>query len=503
MVARINSGKSIRGVLNYNENKVKEGTAQCIDAVGFGCEPGDLSFKNKLSRFMHLTTRNKIARTNAIHISLNFAPTEKLSTETLRKIASSYMEKIGFGDQPYLVYQHEDAAHPHIHIVTTNIQEDGKRIDIHYIGKNKSDTARKEIEEAFNLIKAEGQEEQKAIGLKPADLQQALYGKSQTKAAISNIVRTVAKHYRFANFKEFSDILRQFNVLADRGQPGTRMHEKGGLVYQLSDQKGNPVGVPIKSSSIYEKPTLKKIEGKYEDNRIKRLVYKQRLSRTIDLTLQSATDQSGFEKAMKQEGVLVEFRKNDTGYIYGITYIDNTTGCFFNGSDLGKAYSAKQILERLQTGMPTSNVFNQEFVTTMLEQTDFSKGFRQVLTDWTQSGLLVKAADQEDGSTRYKLGHARTDFESYLPANSKMTGYFRANGYREYQATTFIDQVLRQLLPAETEESSGSGLQTLAAIAATEITSILNELFAQTYADNYVPPELLRETRKKKRKRSY
>ncbi len=56
------------------------------------------------------------------------------------------MSKIGFGDQPYLVYQHFDARHPHIHIVTTNIKSDGSRIKTHNIGRNQSERARREIE---------------------------------------------------------------------------------------------------------------------------------------------------------------------------------------------------------------------------------------------------------------------------------------------------------------------------------------------------------------------
>ena len=53
---------------------------------------------------------------------------DKLSKEKLKEIANEYMQKIGFGEQPYLLYQHHDAGHPHIHIVTTNIKADGKRI---------------------------------------------------------------------------------------------------------------------------------------------------------------------------------------------------------------------------------------------------------------------------------------------------------------------------------------------------------------------------------------
>src|SRR5690606_16439629 len=40
-------------------------------------------------------------------------------------------------------------------------------------------------------------------------------------------------------------------------------------------------------------------------------------------------------------------RTNAEGRVYGITYIDHRTKCVFNGSDLGKPYTAKGILDRL------------------------------------------------------------------------------------------------------------------------------------------------------------
>ena len=114
MVAKVISGKTIRGALSYNENKVAEGMATCILASKFGSEPDHLSFYDKLDTFQNQIRWNPKTKTNILHISLNFDKAENLPVDTLREISSSYMKKIGFGDQPYLVYQHFDAAHPHI-----------------------------------------------------------------------------------------------------------------------------------------------------------------------------------------------------------------------------------------------------------------------------------------------------------------------------------------------------------------------------------------------------
>ena len=146
MVAKITVPVTINRALNYNEQKVQKGMANCIHANGFLKEAEQLNFYDKLNRFEQLISLNKRAATNTVHISLNFGINENISKEKLIEIASTYMEKIGFGSQPYLVYQHLDAGHPHLHIVTTNIQNNGKRISLHNLGKNQSAKARKEIE---------------------------------------------------------------------------------------------------------------------------------------------------------------------------------------------------------------------------------------------------------------------------------------------------------------------------------------------------------------------
>lgn len=51
MVAKISSGKSIRGMLHYNENKVNDGEASLIMASGFAGEIDQMNFNQKLNRF--------------------------------------------------------------------------------------------------------------------------------------------------------------------------------------------------------------------------------------------------------------------------------------------------------------------------------------------------------------------------------------------------------------------------------------------------------------------
>lgn len=338
----------MRGILSYNENKVREETAECILARGFAAEADLLSFNSKLAKFAWHMSKNTNVKSNSLHISLNFDPKEKLSQEKLRTIASTYIEKIGFAGQPFLVYQHFDAAHPHVHIVTTNIRLDGKRICLKNIGKNQSEKARKEIEVEFGLVKAQGRKVASDL-IKPADLTRAIYGKSETKRSISNIVNAVTRSYRFTSIHELNAVLKQFNVIADCGKEGTMIRNKNGLRYSLIDNQGNQVGIPIKASSIFGKPTLSALSEQFELNDILRTQHKARLRDLIDCFNTTGNTFADFLKHLERNQVYPVLRQNEEGRIYGLTFIDNSTKCVFNGSALGKQYSAKGILDRFET----------------------------------------------------------------------------------------------------------------------------------------------------------
>ena len=347
MVARINTSKNISKALNYNEHKVQQGKAEILSAPGFLKEADEMNFYEKLARFESLTSLNERTETNTLHVSLNFDPSEKLSSEKLVAIACAYMQKIGFSNQPYLVYQHHDAGHPHIHIVSTNIEKDGKRISMHNMGRNQSEKARKEIEISFGLVKASDKKNMDLTKLEAINARKVIYGKSETRRAISNVLGPVIHHYKFSSLPEFNAILKLYNITADRGQEGSRIYNHKGLTYRVLDEQGNKVGVPQKASSFFMKPTLTFLEKKFIQNEPLKQPYKKRLTNAINWTLLSKpVNLNNVIKALEKESISVVLRQNKDGLIYGITYVDQKTKCVFNGSDLGKEFSAKAILEK-------------------------------------------------------------------------------------------------------------------------------------------------------------
>jgi hypothetical protein len=348
MVAVIKTGHSIHRILNYNENKVKEGVAKCLAAANYPKDTERLSFNNKLNRLLHQAALNTNVSRNSVHVSLNFDPSENHSKEKLENIANTYMELIGFGSQPYLVYQHSDAGHPHIHIVSIKVREDGSRIDTQNIGRNQSEKARKEIEIEFDLVKADSHKRANQYLLKALSVEKLQYGKSETKRGITNVLNEVLMSYKYTSIPELNAALKQFNVMADRGSENSRIYKNNGLTYRLLDDKGKKIGVPIKASDFYNKPTLKFLEQRFLINDKERLPHKARVKNAIDTVLlqKMNVNLQTLMSALEKEGIQTILRQNNESIIYGITYVDNKTKCVFNGSDLGKAYSAKDLLAR-------------------------------------------------------------------------------------------------------------------------------------------------------------
>jgi hypothetical protein len=347
MVAIIKTGQSVRRIFQYNENKVSLGDALCIGQGNYPADHDQLSSSLKINLLLRQLELNENVRRGSVHISLNFHPSEKdLNTEKLMNIASSYMTGIGFAEQPYLVYQHFDAGHPHIHIVSVKVRPNGKRIDMQNIGRNESETARVKIEKDFNLIKAQGREKQINFAIQPISASTVRYGKVQSKKAVSQVLDFVLYTYQYKSLPQLNAVLNLYNVAADRGQENSRVFKSGGLVYRILDADGKPTGVPIKASDFYNKPTLNFLEKKFEENKLKNPRPGLRIKNAIRNVFQFEKPSiKQLSKALEEQGITMVKRFSKNGLIYGLTYVDHVSKQVCNGSELGKEFSAAAIQE--------------------------------------------------------------------------------------------------------------------------------------------------------------
>lgn len=348
MVARINTSKDISKALNYNEQKIRQGAASLLEGENFLKEVHEMNFYEKLEGFRQWMSLNERAITNTLHVSLNFDPSEKISDQLMISVAKEYMEQIGFGEQPYLVYRHHDSGHPHLHIVSTNIKSDGSRISMHNLGRTKSESARKAIEIQFQLVKAGDKKRLQESNITPVTAQKIRYGKSQTRRAIANVLSVVLSQYKCSSIHELNAVLKAYNVVADSGEDGSCLKRNNGLLYRILDERGKKLGVPIKASILPGKPTLQNLEKKFKKDGIEKLPFAGRVTSAINWVLAGKpSDLEEFSKALEKEQVTVVLRISKEKNVYGITYIDHKTKCVFNGSMLGKLFSARGIQNKM------------------------------------------------------------------------------------------------------------------------------------------------------------
>lgn len=337
MVARLNTRKSIQKALNYNEAKVTDGIGELFLASGFGADVNNLRFAQKLYRFEQLNDRNNHVKTKALHISLNFPPEEGLSSELLQQIAIDYMDRIGFGQQPYLVYQHFDANHPHIHIVTNTIRADGTAISLHNIGKEISEPAREAIEREYGLIPARGRQ---------CHLDQ-LEGPHDLAAKVQEVTNS----YRFTSLDDLNAILYDFGMTAWAGAPGSALQTNRGLLYSRIDESGNRIGVPIKASDLGTRPTLKWLEKRFEINKVRKLAVH---SRSAEMLTKALTGHPAYlSQRLKNRHLSIQ--TDHDGSLSTLRVVDHANKSVFTPAELG--FSTEILASCLSISKRDSRIF--------------------------------------------------------------------------------------------------------------------------------------------------
>lgn len=343
MVTKISSGSSLYGVLAYNQIKVDNQKASVLFTSRM-IEPQDGIYD--LGICMHSFEPYLLANIKTekpvLHISINPDPKDILTDEQLSSIAQDYMQKMGYGDQPFIVYKHKDIDRKHIHVVSLRVDETGKSIKDSFEHRRSMAVCR-ELEQRYGLVPATKKRHQDSLPLKPIS-----YEKGDVKYQIANVIRPVAQDYHFQSLKEYKTLLYFYmvNVEEVRGEVKDRSYR--GLVYSALNDQGEKVGNPFKSSLFGKSVGIEALEKRIEKSAeiIKQKGLKERSKKIIASVMKSHQDRISFEKELAGNRISVLFRENENGRIYGATFIDHEQKVVFNGSRLGKEFSANVFNER-------------------------------------------------------------------------------------------------------------------------------------------------------------
>jgi len=346
MIAKINTGSNLYGALAYNQEKVDEGLGKVL-ASNLVCEPKDgqfsvsdcaADFARWLPSSEHLPTKKPV-----IHISLNPHPDDKLADNQLADIGREYMERLGYGSQPYLIFKHEDIGRDHIHIVSLRVDCEGKLINDSFEHRRSKEITEL-LEQKYGLIPAQGQKQPELWQLSPVDPAQG-----NLKKQISGVLKPLVNTYKFQTLGEYRALISLYNIGLEEVNGEVRGKPHHGLVYSALDKDGNKVGTPLKSSLFGKSVGYDGLEnhmGK-SSKEIKQQGLRERTRAVVYGIVNISQSESELREKLRDENIDLILRRNDQGRIYGITFIDHNDRCVFNGSRLGKEFSA--------------NVFNDRF----------------------------------------------------------------------------------------------------------------------------------------------
>lgn len=337
MVAKINIGSNLYGALAYNQEKVDEGMGKILGSnLVFEPTDGQFNVSECMNDFMQFIPAHFRTEKPVFHVSLNPHPDDRLTDEQLTDIGREYMERLGYGNQPYLIFKHEDIGREHLHIVSLRVDSNGKKID-DYKEHERSKEITEHLERKYNLNPAEGQKRSEQWELTPVDA-----SKGDLKKQIAAVIKPLASMYHFQSMGEYKAVLSLYNINVEELKGEVIGKPYRGLLYSAMDNEDNKVGNPLKSSIFGKSVGYDGLEKRMAKSaeRIKTKNLKLHTLKAVSEAKQNCPSESQFRAKLRQQGIDVLFRRNDEGRIYGTTFIDHTTRTVLNGSRLGKDYSA-------------------------------------------------------------------------------------------------------------------------------------------------------------------
>lgn len=375
MVAKISLGNSLYGALVYNGEKINKEKGRLLDTNKiFNDGTGTVNIHRAFEDFKRWMPANSKAEKTMMHISLNPHPDDRLSDVDFARLAHEYMEKMGFGDMPYLVFKHEDIDRHHIHIVALRVRPDGTCISDRNNFYKSKDICR-ELEKKYGLKPAERQKITPDMPIKKID------PNGDIKRQVANTVKMVGMRWKFQSMGEYNAILGLYNVRCEQTDGRVNGREYHGLVYFATDDNGNTIATPFKASRLGKFASRTAIDNRFE--RAKDKIDIRPTKRMVAEAMASATCKDDFITGLKERNIDIVLRYTEDGRIYGATFIDHNTMTVLNGSRIGKEFSANA-LQRWFDNPEQKPVQNMPDVTAPDRDTD-ARNNGQATDDTAQS----------------------------------------------------------------------------------------------------------------------
>lgn len=335
MVAKIHLGNSLYGALRYNGEKINKENGRVLATNKiYNDGSGRIDIRRIFEDFKQRMPCTTKTEKPMMHISLNPHPDDRLSEGQYAQLAHEYMEKMGFGEMPYIIVKHEDIDRHHIHIVALRVRPDGTAISDQNNFYKSKDICR-ELEKKYGLKPAERQKITPDMPITKID------SCGDIKRQVANVVKMVSMRWKFQTMGEFNAVLSLYNIRCEQTDGRVNGREYHGLVYFALDDNGNTIAQPFKASRLGKFSSRTAIENRFERANEKTDI--RPTKRIVADVMAQASGKDYFIAKLKENGIDLILRYTDGGRIYGATFIDHNTMSVLNGSRFGKEFSANAL----------------------------------------------------------------------------------------------------------------------------------------------------------------
>lgn len=335
MVAKISIGNSLYGALTYNSEKINEAKGRVLGANKIVLPAdGNIDIGKMMENFKAFMPKPGKTKKPVLHISLNPHPEDRLTDQDFEILAREYLEKLGFGEQPYIIYKHEDIDRHHIHIVTVNVNEQGKRLNQDFLFR-RSKKITTELEEKYGLHKAQREKVSPDTPITKVD------PSGDIKRQVQNTIKLVGMRWKFQTLGEFNAILSLYNIRCEPTDGKVNGREYHGFVYHATNDRGETIATPFKASRLGKFASRTAVEGMFE--RAKDKIDIKPTKRIVADAMAQSNGRDDFISNLKEKGIDLVLRYNSDGRLYGATFVDHNTHTVLNGSRIGKKFSANAL----------------------------------------------------------------------------------------------------------------------------------------------------------------
>lgn len=341
------AGSAFPGV-NYNDKKIDKGKGELMLMKNFPSFINESSSKEEVKSYLASVSKNEKVKKPQFHAALSTKFREH-SKEELTKVAESFMDEMGYGDQPFIVVFHNDTENNHVHLVSTRVDK----------------STGKKINDSYEKLKS-----QKAL----AKVMEKMYGISH----VENINKLLS--YRISSLKQLELLLERNGFrLAQNKEDETKMDIlKNGV--REKTISGNQIVFDNRKNENRTKQ-IKAILSKYKELHSGN-VFKVEDRRKQEAMLPEEKQdedsepkiefESELQKKLKDTfGIDIIFHHKDGQKPFGYSLIDNKTGTVYKGSEIMKMnelfkFTFQTIDKRLFERMKDFNTPDKEIKAVLL-----------------------------------------------------------------------------------------------------------------------------------------